>query len=56
MQIKKKSTDVSCRTADVDVILSEVNMMDATFESSAAIKVQIILRVNIFDFDDYILN
>ena len=58
MQIKKKSTDDSYRTADVDVILSKVNMMDASIESAAAIKVLIIKFINIlkFEFDDFPLN
>ena len=42
-QIKKKSSDDSSRTADVDLILSTVNMIDATIESASAIKVVIIL-------------
>ena len=41
LQIKKKSTDDSLRTADADEILSDVNLIDASFESAAAIKVVI---------------
>ena len=43
MKIKKKFPDDSCRTADIDVILSTVNMMNANMESTAAITVLIIL-------------
>ena len=59
MQNKKKSTDDRSRTANTDVILTKVNMMDATIESAAAIKVLIILCVLIcliLMISDLILN